>query len=99
MSVPFVTGNVTATEWFILLYYRNLLYVNSGLLYLSCMFIGFGLLVKDGAKTISDCLERFISERRPNPAASSVVRSIYQDSSEKGRVETAMKRFAIEESR
>ena len=37
--------------------------------------------------------------RRPNPAASSVVRSIYQDSSEKGRVETAMKRFAIEESR
>ena len=55
--------------------------------------------VKDGAKTISDCHERFISERRPNPAASSVVRSIYQDSSEKGRVETAMKRFAIEESR
>ena len=44
MSVPFVTGNVTATDWFILLYYRNLLYVNSGLLYLSCMFIGFGLL-------------------------------------------------------
>ena len=44
MSVPFVTGNVTATDWFILLYYRNLLCVNSGLLYLSCMFIGFGFL-------------------------------------------------------
>ena len=44
MSVPFVTGNVTATDWFILLYYRNLLCVNSGLLYLTCMFIGFGFL-------------------------------------------------------
>ena len=44
MSVPFVTGNVTATDWFILLYYRNLLCVNRGLLYLSCMFIGFGFL-------------------------------------------------------
>ena len=48
MSVPFVTGNVTAADWFILLYYYirdlGLLCVNSGLLYLSCMLIGFGFL-------------------------------------------------------
>ena len=48
MSVPFVTGNVTATDCFILLYYYirdlGLLCVNSGLLYLSCMLIGFGFL-------------------------------------------------------
>ena len=56
MSVPFVTGNVTATDWFILLYYRNLLYVNSGLLYLSCMFIGFGLLENKPFVTTADRL-------------------------------------------
>ena len=48
MSVPFVTGNVTAADWFILLYYYirdlGLLCVNSGLLYLSFMLIGFGFL-------------------------------------------------------
>ena len=48
MSVPFVTGNVTAADWFILLYHYirdlGLLCVNSGLLYLSFMLIGFGFL-------------------------------------------------------
>ena len=56
--------------------------------------------VKDGAKTISGCHERFIFEK--TKPCSQLRRQEYvsrQDSSEKGRVETAMKRFAIEESR
>ena len=67
MSVPFVTGNVTATDWFILLYYYirdlGLLCVNSGLLYLSCMLIGFGFLGNKLFVSTADRLRAVLDSR------------------------------------